>query len=278
VPPYAEVIGDPIAHSKSPAIHNFWLKHLRIEAGYRATLVTDLSDYFSGRRGDPDWRGCNITAPHKQAAIPLLDEASPIGAVNCVVRDGDRLIGLNTDVDGVREALAGSPPPGSPAKAGAQLPDSDWTPAFAGEQVCLDRVVLIGSGGAARAARAALTDAKETIGITRGNIHDVRLIAGATLIINATPLGMDHAGPMPEALLAALPSAAPGATAFDMVYQPLDTPFLQAARAAGLRTVDGLAMLIGQARQAFRLFFGAEPPAEHDAELRHLLIEGTGRV
>ena len=70
----------------------------------------------------------------------------------------------------------------------------------------------------------------------------------------------------------------PGATAFDMVYQPLNTPFLQAARAAGLRTVDGLTMLIGQARKAFRLFFGAEPPAEHDAELRHLLSEGTGKV
>ena len=66
-------------------------------------------------------------------------------------------------------------------------------------------------------------------------------------------------------MLAALPSAAPGATVFDMVYEPLDTPLLQAARAAGLRTVDGLTMLIGQARRAFRLFFGAEPPAEHDA-------------
>src|SRR6266550_1272774 len=116
------------------------------------------------------------------------------------------------------------------------------------------------------------------ISITRRNTHDVRLIAGATLIINATPLGMDHAGSMPGALLTALPSAAPGATAFDMVYQPLDTPFLQAARAAGLRTVDGLTMLIGQARQAFRLFFGVEPPAEHDAELRDLLIKGTGGV
>jgi shikimate dehydrogenase len=137
---------------------------------------------------------------------------------------------------------------------------------------------MIGAGGAAKAVRAALGPDRGIIGITRRNIDDVGLIAGATLIINATPLGMDHAGPMPEALLAALPSAAPSATVFDMVYQPLDTAFLQAARAAGLRTVDGLTMLIGQARVAFRLFFGAEPPAEHDAELRHLLIAGTGRV
>lgn len=283
--PYAEVIGDPIAHSKSPAIHNFWLNCLGIEADYRATLVTDLNDYFRARRGDSEWRGCNVTAPHKQAVIPFLDEASPIGAVNCIVRDGDRLIGLNTDVDGVNEALAGASlgyernrTSSSPAKAGAQLSNSAWTPAFAGERVGFDKVVLIGAGGAAKAARAALAHAREIVSITRQNIEHSELLAGATLIINATPLGMDHAGPMPAALLAALPSAAPGATAFDMVYQPLDTCFLQAARAAGLRTVDGLSMLIGQARQAFRLFFDAEPPAEHDAQLRDLLIAGTGKV
>lgn len=253
MPPYAEVIGDPIAHSKSPAIHNFWLETLGIEAAYRATLVTDLNEYFGARRGDPDWRGCNVTAPHKQAVIPFLDEASPIGAVNCVVRNDDRLIGLNTDVDGVNEALAGAD---------------------------LGKIVLIGAGGAAMAVRAALGPDANIVGITRRTIDNVALISGATLIINATPLGMDHAGPMPQCLLAALASAsaAPGATAFDMVYQPLDTLFLQAARTAGLRTVDGLTMLTGQARQAFRLFFGAEPPAEHDARLRDLLIAGTGRV
>ena len=124
----------------------------------------------------------------------------------------------------------------------------------------LDRVILIGSGGAAKAARAALADAGEIVTLTRRNIDDPELIAGATLIINATPLGMAHAGQMPEALLAALPSAAPGATVFDMVYQPLDTPSSRPRAAAGLRTVDGSTMLIGQARQAFRLFFGAEPP------------------
>src|SRR3954447_3037097 len=117
MPPYAEVIGNPIAHSKSPAIHNFWLTRLGLKADYRATLVTDLAAYFEARRGDPDWRGCNVTAPHKQNVIPFLDEASPIGAVNCIVRDGDRLVGLNTDVDGVNEALRLNR---SPAKGGGQ--------------------------------------------------------------------------------------------------------------------------------------------------------------
>jgi shikimate dehydrogenase len=139
-------------------------------------------------------------------------------------------------------------------------------------------VVLIGAGGATKAARMALADAEELVSITRQNIENAQLIAGATLIVNATPLGMAHAGPMPAALLAALPLAAADAIVLDMVYEPLDTPLLQAARAAGLRTVDGLTMLIGQARRAFRLFFGAEPPAEHDSELRHLLSRGTGEV
>jgi shikimate dehydrogenase len=251
MPPYAEVIGNPISHSKSPAIHGFWLKKLGLEGDYKATLVTDLSAYLETRRGDPDWRGCNVTAPHKEAVIPFLDEATSIGAVNCIVRDGDHLIGLNTDVDGIVEVLAGAD---------------------------RSKVMLIGAGGAAKATRAALSDAGEIVSITRQNIEKMGLIADATLIVNATPLGMAHAGPMPAKLLAALPSAAPGATLLDMVYEPLDTPLLQAARAAGLRTVDGLAMLIGQARRAFRLFFGAEPPAEHDVELRHLLSEGTGRI
>src|SRR5512147_389849 len=145
MPLYAEVIGDPIAHSKSPAIHNFWLESLGIEADYRATLVTDLTEYFGARRGDPDWRGCNVTAPYKKAVIPFLDEASPIGAVNCIVRDGDRLIGLNTDVDGVAEALAGAD---------------------------LERIVLIGAGGAARAVSVALADA-EIISITRRNLDEI---------------------------------------------------------------------------------------------------------
>src|SRR6185295_5762182 len=151
MPPYAEVIGDPIAHSKSPAIHNFWLRSLGIDAAYRATRVTDLNAFFEARRGDPEWRGCNVTAPHKQAVIPFLDEASPIGAVNCIVRDGDRLIGLNTDVDGVNEALAGAD---------------------------LGRIVMIGAGGAAKAVAVALPD-RQIVSITRRNIGDVERIAGA---------------------------------------------------------------------------------------------------
>ena len=110
--PFAEVIGDPIAQSKSPAIHGFWLGKMGIDADYRACHVRpdELADYFSARRADPDWRGCNITMPHKQAVLPLLDGLDPaaerIGAVNTVVRRGDgSLIGANTDAPGFIDPL-----------------------------------------------------------------------------------------------------------------------------------------------------------------------------
>ena len=112
---YAEVIGDPIAQSKSPAIHNYWLKRLGIDAEYRACHVTadGLADYVADRRDDPDWRGCNVTMPHKQAIVPLLDRleigAELVEAVNTVIRrersGSVALIGSNTDGAGFLEPL-----------------------------------------------------------------------------------------------------------------------------------------------------------------------------
>ena len=138
---YAEVIGDPIAQSKSPAIHNFWLAKLGIDAEYRACHVTaeGLADYFAARRADPEWRGCNVTMPHKQAVIPLLDRLDPlaakIGAVNTIVREGDgSLGGYNTDAAGFLEPLR---------------PRLDETHLFRMARV-------VGTGGAARAIVAAL--------------------------------------------------------------------------------------------------------------------------
>ena len=109
--PYAEVIGDPIDHSRSPELHRFWLEALEIEAEYRRSRVTleGLGDYLAGRREDQAWRGCNVTAPLKQAVLPFLDglsaAAEAIGAVNCVHRKGERLLGTNSDVDGIAEAI-----------------------------------------------------------------------------------------------------------------------------------------------------------------------------
>ena len=109
---YAEVIGDPIAQSKSPAIHGFWLGQLGLDAEYRSAHVTAdaLADYLNDRKADPDWRGCNVTMPHKQAVMPYLERLDPlaarIGAVNTIVRSGNAtLAGFNTDAAGFLEPL-----------------------------------------------------------------------------------------------------------------------------------------------------------------------------
>ena len=274
---YAEVIGDPVRHSLSPVIHGFWLSALGLEGTYRATPVSagSLDAYFTRRHKDPHWRGCNVTAPHKQSVFGFLDEigdeARRIGAVNCIHRSDGKLVGLNTDVEGLAEALAGAAIPGA-------------------------KVVVIGAGGGARAAvHVAAQAGARTIAIVArspsratslaslgGRHAEVRIlpferggdaIAGASAIVNATPMGMAGAGAMPEEILKALPGAVPGAVAMDMVYVPLETPFLAAARAAGLATADGLTMLVGQARRAFQLFFGVTPPSERDADLRQILLQ-----
>ena len=280
--PYAEVIGDPIAQSKSPAIHNFWLGKLGIDAEYRATLVSaaGLADYFSARRGDPDWRGCNITMPHKQAALAHLDQIDPlaarIGAVNTVVRGADgRLTGFNTDVAGFLEPL-------QPLLAQTQL---------------YRMARILGAGGAARAIVAALADAHFTLVLAardpakaralldelapKGEHHAVDLahFAATTdfafddrdqlldLVVNASPLGM--AGQPP--LVFDFSHVPPGSVVYDIVTHPLETPLLMQARQNGFATIDGLAMLIGQAAAAFEKIFGQTAPRESDAELRAIL-------
>lgn len=271
--PYAEVIGDPIAHSKSPLIHNFWLGKLGIDAEYRACHVRpeELADYFLRRRGDVEWCGCNVTIPHKEKVQPYLDEldhkARAIGAVNTIYRDGDRLIGTNTDVDGIDEAL--------------------FDLNLEGQDVC-----VIGAGGAARAAFAALAGRKcaAVLILARNPEKAIKVAydcgvfatgvpfeAGSTalceamLLINATQLGMMGQEPMPDFILSELAELAECALVFDMVYAPLETKLLAAARRKSIRTKDGLVMLVGQAAVAFEKFFSAPVPREHDAELRALL-------
>jgi shikimate dehydrogenase len=281
--PYAEVIGDPIAQSKSPAIHGYWLGKLGLDAEYKACHVTadGLADYLAGRREDPDWRGCNVTMPHKQAIVPLLDRleigAEMIGAVNTVIpRRQTFLTGSNTDGAGFLEPLR---------------------PLLEKEHLFRMARVL-GTGGAARAIVAALAEQGLVVVLAgrdpvkaralldaidpEGEHHavDIAHFADPTdfafdgregcfdLIVNASPLGM--AGQPP--LRFDFSHAPPGSVVYDIVTHPVETDFLKRARAAGFRTVDGLAMLIGQAAVAFEKFFGVAPPREDgDAELRRLL-------
>ncbi len=275
--PYAEVIGDPVAHSKSPLIHGFWLAKLGIEAEYRKTHVRpeELAAFLAGRRRDPDWRGCNVTVPHKEAAVGLLDRLDPlaerIGAVNTIVGDHDRLIGHNSDAAGFMEPLDE-----------IVASDEDFRSA-----------VLIGAGGAARAIAFALADRGFTVRVLNRDpvraaalmgdagcgpswhepqAYDLSLakerrISGHGLIVNATSLGMAGKPPLEFSLR----DVDEGAIVYDIVYAPLETPLLAEARAHGMRTIDGLQMLVGQAAAAFALFFGVPAPREHDAELRALL-------
>lgn len=273
--PYAEVIGDPILQSKSPAIHNHWLERLGLDAEYRACHVTSdgLADYLAARRNDPDWRGCNVTMPHKQAVMPFLDRLDPlaarIGAVNTIVPEAGELVGYNTDAGGFLEPLKGDL-----------------------AQVHLFRMArVLGTGGAARAIIAALAEHNMVVVLAgrdptkaralleeldpNGEHHVASLdhFAESTdfafddrrgcfdLVVNASPLGM--AGQPP--LLFDLSHVPPGSIVYDIVTHPADTPLLKAARAAGFRTVDGLSMLIGQAAEAFEKFFGRGPP-RHDGD------------
>ncbi|HUQ13649.1 MAG TPA: shikimate dehydrogenase [Novosphingobium sp.] len=265
---YAEVIGDPIAHSKSPAIHNFWLGKLGIEAEYRLCHVRadELADYFARRRADPLWRGCNVTLPHKVATLGLIertdDVAAAVGAANCVVHGAPGVLtATNTDCDGFNEPIADL--------------------ALEGREIA-----VLGAGGAARAALMLLVarrtgfvtvhardpglakDLLIRLGLTGAAIpFDAPLAPATALLVNCSPLGMTGMLPL-EIDLAPLPF---DATVYDVVYDPLETPLLAAARAKGLRAVDGLAMLIGQATVAFELFFDVPAPRQHDAELRGLL-------
>lgn len=265
--PYADVIGDPIAHSKSPVIHGFWLEKLGIAGNYRTchVLPDALGAYIAGRRDDPAWRGCNVTVPHKIAVMKLVDDPgdvrATIGAMNIVLRRPDgSVIGTNTDAAGFFAPIADLSLAGRP-------------------------VALVGTGGAAHAVLFAL--ARAGVGpvtlITRSPLKGAALLArfglkGAVLsldapippvalLVNATSLGMVGQ----PAYLPDLSFLLDDAVVYDIVYAPLETGLLAAAAAQGLDTVDGLEMLIGQAALAFELFFGAHPPREYDAELRTLL-------
>jgi len=261
---YAEVIGDPIAHSKSPIMHRYWLAELGIDADYRAHRVVpdELDFYLRRRRGDSAWRGCNVTAPLKQLVAPHLTTIGPdaraIGAVNTVIAQGEgALHGVNTDAHGVLFALAG---------------------------VAADHAVVIGAGGAARAALFALKvmAVRQVTVINRDMIRaraalddlemDGRVVplgsdVDADLLINASSLGMAGRPDVPFDLAA----LGPGSTVFDMVYAPLETDLLRRATAQGLRTIDGLTMLAEQGAMAFAAFFNAGPHEADTPALRRVL-------
>jgi shikimate dehydrogenase len=271
----AGILGWPVAHSRSPALHNFWLDEQGIDGAY-VPLPVHPDQLEQALRALPvlGFRGCNLTMPHKQMALSIVDRVEPlarrIGAMNTVVVKPDgSLEGCNTDVFGFCENLRDSA--------------ADWNPA-AGP------AVVLGAGGAARAVVAALIEAgvRQIRLVNRTLAHAERLAADleagpsristhpwsardcaleeVAILVNTTSLGM--AGEPALAIdLARLP---PHAVVVDIVYVPLETPLLAAARRRGHRVVDGLGMLLHQGRPGFEAWFGA--PVKVTRELRAAVL------
>lgn len=254
------VVGWPVKHSRSPLIHGYWLETLGIDGEYRIEEVSpeEFAEFLATLR-ERGYSGCNVTVPHKEAALRLADQpdetARAVGAANTLwLRDG-RLHAANSDVTGFLASLDDAHP--------------GWDGAVA------DAVVL-GAGGAARgivwglrrrgadaihivnrsAARAEALAAEQGAGVEACGWDDLpRLLATAGLLVNATSLGMAGQPPL-DVDLSALP---PTSLVADIVYVPLETGLLAAARRRGHPTVDGLGMLLHQAVPGFAHWFGVRP-------------------
>jgi shikimate dehydrogenase len=263
------VIGWPVKHSRSPLIHEYWIKRHGLAAAYRREEVMPeaFADFIATMAGR-GYMGANVTLPHKEAALTLSepdDRARTVGAANTLWLEGGRLHSTNTDVEGFI------------ANLDASVPGWDAHP---------DEAVVLGAGGAARAVICGLIERgfarvnvvnrslsraealRERFGTCVHPVHWTalpHLLGRACLLVNATSLGM--AG-QPK-LDIDLASLHPDTVVADIVYVPLTTPLIAAAKARGLATADGLGMLLHQAVRGFSLWFGVRP--EVTAELRMLI-------
>jgi shikimate dehydrogenase len=265
---FCGIIGNPVEHSLSPAIHNAAFRSLGVDCVYLAWKVERIGDAIRGLRALGNFRGASVTIPHKVAAVPFLDEIEPtaerIGAINTIVAENGRLIGYNTDATGALRALRG----GGVALAGR-------------------RIVMLGSGGAARAiafALAAESDAEKLVilGVDHAErtalADDLRsktalpvdddtldestlrrAVPDAHVLIHCTPVGMfpkADASCVPASLLRA------GLAVMDIVYNPRVTRLLADAQRAGCRTIPGLEMFLHQAVAQFELWTNRSAPVE----------------
>jgi shikimate dehydrogenase len=273
------VIGWPAGHSRSPLIHNYWINEHNIAGEYRQEAVPpEQFPEFLESLAKRGYVGANVTLPHKVAALALTkpdDRAKAVGAVNTIWRVGRTLRSTNTDVEGFLENLDASV--------------SGWAKG-------LEKAVVLGAGGAARACVFGLIERSvphihvvnrtperagtiaERFGATvrAGKWEELTgLLTGTALLVNATTLGMAGHPPL-DINLKPLPDSA---VVVDLVYVPLATPLLKAARERGLRAADGLGMLLHQAVRGFQLWFGVRPDVTE--RLRALveadLAKDTGR-
>ncbi|MGA7003787.1 MAG: shikimate dehydrogenase [Pseudolabrys sp.] len=262
------VIAWPAGHSRSPLIHNYWIKQHKLNAEYRREAVPPekFADFVSNLRAN-GYIGANISVPHKEVALKLTepdDRARAVGAANALWYDDDRLRSTNTDVEGFLANLDAVTP---------------------GWDRGLSTAVVLGAGGGARAvifallarevgrvyvinrtaARAKALQKKFGSRVQAASWEETTgLLGGAGLLVNTTTLGMVGQPPLDLNL-----RCPPSLVVADLVYDPLVTGLLALARARGLRTADGLGMLLHQAVRGFQLWFGVRP--EVTAELRALV-------
>jgi len=268
----AFVAGHPIAHSRSPKIHGYWLRQYGIQGTYAALDIAP-GDFpaFLGTLDKSGFQGGNVTIPHKEAAFAAVDRrdeaAELIGAVNTLWFENGGLVGGNTDAQGFSANL------------------DEYAPGWAGN----GPAVVLGAGGAARAvihalkmrgvgdirivnrtlSRAGELRDRFGAGVSAHGAATSELLSDAGLLVNTTSLGMG--GKLGEDELPANPALLPAhAVVCDIVYVPLETPLLAAARANGLKGVDGLGMLLHQAVPGFERWFGVRP--EVTPELRSLVV------
>jgi shikimate dehydrogenase len=267
--PRACLMGHPVAHSRSPMIHGYWLARLGIDGSYELKDLApeNFADFF-WRLSANGYVGGNVTVPHKESAYRLVHRrdqvAEAVGAVNTVWLQGETLMGGNSDTHGFLASLDASVP--------------EW-------DVGAGRAVVLGAGGAARSATYGLITRGIDVSVVNRTIKRAEdlaahfgvrvrahgcdalppLLAAADLLVNCTSLGMAGKPPLDVDLDPLKRSA----VVCDMVYVPLETPLLADAHARGHRTVDGLGMLLEQAGFGFEKWFGVMPKV--DAELRAML-------
>lgn len=264
---FCGLIGNPVEHSLSPAIHNAAFQNLGLNLVYLAFRVEEIGEAITGLRALGGFRGASVTIPHKVSAIPFLDEVEPtaryIGAINTIVANQGKFTGYNTDATGALRALRGG------------------VGSLTGK-----RVVILGSGGAARAIAFALAgepglteltllgvDARERsmlaadlrsktpLTVSEANLDEAslgRVLPDAQILVHCTPIGMS---PKIEISCVPAPMLHAGLAVMDIVYNPRETRLLKDARQAGCITIPGLEMFLHQAVAQFELWTGQTAPA-----------------
>jgi shikimate dehydrogenase len=278
------LIGNPVAHSLSPAMHNRAFAELGLDFVYVAFAVENVAGAVAGMRAFDNFRGMSVTIPHKVSIIPHLDEIAEvdrrIGSVNTVVKDGGRLKGYGSDGPGARQALR---------DAGVELAGT--------------RITILGSGGAARAIAFNLAEVRPAalslLGVIEPELqaltHDLvsktgvratcallgphvleAALADSQVLIHCTPVGMH---PKTDESVVPATLLHKDLTVMDIVYNPLKTKLLAEAEARGLRTVSGVEMFVNQAVIQFELWTGQRAPREvmRNVVLDHLRAESAKR-